>query len=152
MFKHTLIAGLAGALIATSPVCADDDIDAEAYIKYRENLMDSILAHRKGVSAILKGKVAAKAHLVRHARSLHELSMMLPEAFPEGSDFGETRAKENIWEDTDAFGAALKEFQQTTAALVETTGRTDDPAAVGEAMKRVGGSCKDCHKRFRSKK
>lgn len=147
--RQTLTALTIGALLV-SPVLAAE-IDAEAYIKYRENLMESAKAHSKSASAILKGKIQADDHLARHARALNEVAMMLPDAFPEGSDFGETSAKESIWEDTDAFAEALQQFQDATTALVTATTGTSDPAAVGKAMKQVGESCKSCHKRFRSK-
>lgn len=151
MFKHAVIVCLTTSLFASASAWADEDIDADAYIKYRENLMDSAKAHSKGISAILKGKVAAKDHLARHARSLNEIAAMLADAFPEGSDFGETRAKESIWEDDATFRKQLEKFHQASAALVETTAQTNDPAKVGKAMKDVSASCKSCHKKFRSK-
>ncbi len=130
---------------------ADDDIDADAYIKYRQNLMDSAKTHSRGISYILKGKLAASENIVHHARNLHELSLMFTHAFPEGSDFGETSAKEGIWEDTDGFMGAAKKNQQATATLVKAA-ESGDTARIGKAMGGVGKSCKGCHKKFRSKK
>lgn len=147
--RQTLTALTIGALIAV-PALADE-VNAEAYIKYRENLMESAKAHSKSAAEILKGKIQADDHLARHARALHEVAMMLPDAFPEGSDFGVTNAKEVIWEDTEGFAEALQKFQDATTSLVAATSGASDPAMVGKAMKQVGESCKGCHKQFRSK-
>jgi len=150
MMLRNFLIGLSLAVLFTGTAQADD-IDAEAYISYREDLMQSAKVHNKAISNIRKGKIAATDSLVRHARSLHELSMMFAEAFPEGSDFGETGAKEAVWNDPDGFKAALEQNQSATAALVKALQQDADAAAVGEAVKAVGKSCKGCHKKFRSK-
>jgi len=130
---------------------AQEDIDAEAYIHYREGLMESAKTHSKSIGYILKGRLATRENIVRHARNLHELSLMIPTAFPEGSDFGETSAKEDIWEDREGFMAAAKKNQQATASLVKAA-ESGDLAAVGKALGDVGQSCKGCHKKFRARK
>lgn len=127
------------------------EIDADAYIKYRENLMGNAKTHLKGIGDIIKGKLNEKGNVVRHARALHEVAMMISTAFPEGSDFGETSAKEKIWEDMDGFIAAAKRNQEAATALVKAA-ESGDMAAVGAAMKDVGKSCKGCHKEYRTKK
>ena len=147
--RNVLIGLSLGALLAGTAVA--DDVDAEAYIEYREDLMQSAKTHNKAVSNILKGKLSANDSLVRHARTLHELSMMFAESFPEGSDFGDTRAKDSVWSDPDAFQAALEKNQTATAALVTAVQNPADSATVGDAVKAVGKSCKGCHKKFRSK-
>ena len=149
MLRNVLIGLSLGALLAT-PVLADE-VDAETYIKYREDLMQSAKVHNKAISNILKGKLTANDSLVRHARTLHELSMMFAEAFPEGSDFGVTDAKAAVWSDPDAFQAALGEFQKATADLVEALQQPADSATVGKAAKAVGMGCKGCHDDFRAK-
>jgi len=149
MLRNVLIGLSLGALLTGTSVA--EDVDAEAFIEYREDLMQSAKIHNKGISNILKGKIAAQDSLVRHARTLHELSMMFAESFPEGSDFGDTRAKDTVWSDPDAFQAALEKNQTATAALVTALQNPADSATVGDAVKAVGESCKGCHKKFRSK-
>ena len=142
-------------LIAAVMVCSSGiqaaEVDAEAYIQYRQNLMENAKTHTKGIGNVLKGKLSTKENVVRHARALHEVTMMFPTAFPEGSDFGETSAKEKIWEEMDNFKAAAKKNQDAAAALIKAA-ESGDMAAIGAAMKDVGKSCKGCHKEFRSKK
>lgn len=71
--------------------------------------------------------------------------------FPAGSgpdDGIKTDALQAIWQKPD-------EFKQATAKFVEASGAFDaaaksgDVAAMGAAMKGLGGSCKDCHDKFR---
>ena len=137
------------ALFAGSAVA--EEVDADAFIKYRVNLMENARNHSRGISAILKGKVNMQGDIARHARALHEVSMMVPAAFPEGSDFGETNAKEKIWEEWDRFLAAAEKNQVAIAALVKAA-EGGDMGAIKAAVKDVGESCKSCHKAYRIKK
>ena len=43
------------------------------------------------------GKVAPPGHLAMHANALRDLASDLAALFPEGSDFGETKARADIW-------------------------------------------------------
>ena len=146
--RNVLIGLSLGALLATPALAAE--VNAEAYIEYREDLMQSAKTHNKAISNILKGKLSANDSLVRHARTLHELSMMFGEAFPEGSDFGVTDAKDAAWSDPDAFQAALEKNQTATADLVDALQKPADSATIGTAVKAVGMSCEGCHDDFRS--
>jgi cytochrome c556 len=128
-----------------------EDIDPEAYIKYREHLMENAKNHTQGIKAIAEGKVQLKEHLLHHARALHEISLMIPAAFPEGSDFGETSAKDKVWSDAEGFAAAAKKNQEATAVLVKAA-ESGDAGQFGEAMGAVGESCKGCHQTYRKKK
>ena len=142
-------------LIAVVMACSSgiqaSEVDAETYIQYRQDLMGNAKTHTKGIANVLKGKLSTKDNVVRHARALHEVTMMFPSGFPEGSDFGETSAKEKIWDERDNFNAAAKKNQDAAAALIKAA-ESGDMAAIGAAMKDVGKSCKGCHKEYRSKK
>jgi cytochrome c556 len=139
-----------GILMISTPVLAED-IDPEAYIKYREHLMENAKHHTQGIGDILKGKLHLPGNIIHHARALDEIAQMIPSAFPEGSDFGETSAKDNVWSDADGFAAAAKKSREATAALVKAA-ESGDTQQVGQAMAAVGDSCKGCHQEYRKKK
>ncbi|MBF0256283.1 MAG: cytochrome c [Gammaproteobacteria bacterium] len=147
--KKTLVS--ASLLILCSQTALATEVDAEAYIKYRENLMTSAKIHSGGIGDILKGKLPLQANLQAHARALHESISLFASAFPEGSDFGETAAKANVWSDAAGFAAAADKSTAAAAALVKAS-ETGDLQAIGAAMADVGKSCKGCHDEYRAKK
>ena len=148
--KKTMLMMAAALTFLTSNAIAEE-VDADTYIEYRESLMQDAKTHTKGIGNILKGKLPLKDNLLHHARALHEVSQMFPSAFPEGSDFGETSTKPNVWTDKAGFSKAAQNNQKATAALV-TAAESGDLKTIGNAMADVGKSCKGCHKEYRSKK
>lgn len=130
--------------------CAALASEPENYIKYRKAMMKAIGGHMSASSQILRGKVSADGDLEMHAASLAALTARLPRLFPDGSDFGETQAKEEIWENWDKFEQAAAASRDATARFAEAAG-SGDLAAARTAQKAVGKSCKGCHKDFRQK-
>ena len=70
--------------------------------------------------------------------------------FPPGSDKGppETYAKPEIWSDPEGFTAALDQAMNASLALAAVT----DEAQLKEAVGKVGGTCKNCHDKYRRPK
>jgi cytochrome c556 len=77
---------------------------------------------------------------------------MAPDAFPDVSKDGKTKAKPEIWTDTTGFAKAMKEFGDSSAALAALV-KTDhtNSAAFKAAAGKVGEACKGCHDNFRAK-
>jgi len=125
--------------------------EPENYIKYRQAMMKAIGGHSGAASQIVRGRVAPDGHLAMHAQALADLNANLTRLFPEGSDFGETKAKEAIWDQWDKFEKASDDAKTATAAFAEAVA-TGDADKIGAAFKEVGESCKGCHKDFREKK
>ncbi len=146
-----ITACIATSMILFSSATLAAEVDADSYIKYREGLMESAKNHSAGIGDILKGKLDLKANLIHHARALDETVGLFASAYPEGSDFGETRAKAEVWENPEGFAAAAKQSKEATAALLKAA-EGGDIKAIGAAMADVGKSCKGCHKEFRAKK
>ena len=73
-----------------------EEYEAEDLIEYRHEVMEAIKGHNKAIKAILEGKVPYDDHLDMHMTSLEALLSKVGELFPEGSDFGETDAKNAI--------------------------------------------------------
>lgn len=130
----------------TLPALAEVD-NPETWIEYRGLLMDSMKAHNKAAKRALK---LGPDHLLAHARSLQESASLIVASFPEGSDFGETEAKADVWDDPDGFAAAGRKYADAVDRLVQAAGAGDMNAA-GEALKAVGKGCKGCHDDYREK-
>jgi cytochrome c556 len=81
---------------------------------------------------------------------MRTLSQDIPALFPEDSDFGETRAKPEVWEKREGFKKASDVSRQSIDDLVKAieTGKSGELAA---KFKKVGDGCKGCHKDFRQK-
>jgi cytochrome c556 len=71
-------------------------------------------------------------------------------AFGPGTDKGMTRAKPEIWENTDDFVEKYGNFK-TAAAGLATAAQSGDKAMIGEAFKKTGGTCKACHDEYKAK-
>lgn len=138
---------LAGLLAAIGAVHA---AEPENYIKYRQAVMKAIGGHMGASSQIVRGKVPEDAQLAIHAQALADLNTGLTRLFPEGSDFGETKAKEAVWDDPAKFEQAANAAQDATAAFAAAVAGGDS-AKIAAAHKKVGQSCKGCHKDFRQK-
>lgn len=85
----------------------------------------------------------------KYARRVALLADFLPDAFPEISQAGETRAKSDIWSDRADFDKLLQNFQQHAAQLAQTSSSPDVTAFKAVAA-TVAHDCKSCHDRFRS--
>lgn len=119
-------------------------------MEYRQTIMGSLGAHRGALTAILNEDVPHEAHVLGHALSLQQLSVMASDIFPEGSHGEGSRALPDIWEDAAGFGEALSAFQSAADALAEAA-RAGDMAAVGDAAAGLGRTCGGCHRPFRAR-
>lgn len=71
--------------------------------------------------------------------------------FPAGSgpdDGIKTEALQTIWTKPAEFQQASTRFADEAAKFATVT-QTGDKAAIGAGMKALGGTCKDCHDKFR---
>ena len=121
-------------------VVADDDAD-QGIISYRQNVMKSAAGHLAAVKYLFKDNLALKGHLQKHANALADFATLLPDMFPEGSDFGDTDAKMAVWEKPDVFQEKVENFGKVTRAFAA------NPTEA--AFADVGKACKACHKEFR---
>jgi cytochrome c556 len=133
---------LAGALPARAQ---------EGAIHYRQAVYQSIGGHMKAIVTILKGEVPYTQDIAAHAAGIKQMSMIVPRLFPEGSDFGLTRAKEDIWKNPDDFKQKIENFQQAAAALDAVAGG-GDMGKTAEAVNALGKACKACHDKYRAEK
>jgi cytochrome c556 len=130
----------AGAALAAEP-------SPENLIKYRQALMHSIGAHMEATGLIARGQVTYQ-HRKEHADAVASMLKLAADAFPPESKDGDTEALPAIWEKPDAFAAAMKKAQDAAVAY-QTAAAGTDAAAMGAALRELGGSCKGCHDDFR---
>ena len=125
--------------------------ESEDLIKYRQGIMKAVGGHMSATSLIVRGKVPHKGQLKQHVSAMKLLTDDMPALFPEGSDFGETRAKDAVWEKPDEFSKASRISNDSIARLLKAVeGGNDSEILAG--FKKVGEGCKGCHKKFREKK
>jgi cytochrome c556 len=91
-------------------------------------------------AAVVKEQAEAMAARFESAKAL----------FPPGTEEGppETYVKPEIWSDTQGFVAAMDEAAEASRALASVT----EQAQLGEAVGAAGGTCKNCHDKFRRPK
>ena len=145
--KQLLTIGIAG-LIAMPVVSFG--AESEDLIKYRRGVMKAIGGHMSATSLIVRGKVPHKDQLKQHVNAMKLLTNDIPALFPEGSDFGETRAKEAVWEKPNEFSKASKTSNDSIANLLKAVEGGKD-SEISASFKKVGQGCKGCHKDFREK-
>ena len=105
----------------------------------------------KAVLDELKKDAPDKAVVAANAAKLKASSAALPTWFPKGSgpEAGvKTEAKPDIWSDAAGFAAAADRFK-TEAAKFDQLAQAGDLDAVKADVRAVGGSCKNCHDKFR---
>ena len=127
------------------------DYESEDFIEYRHEIMEAIKGHNKAIKAILQEKVPYSDHLDMHMKSLEALLGRVGELFPKGSDFGETKAKDAVWDNPEKFKQSVDKAQEAFATFKAVVAKGDNRASL-DAFKQFGkGSCGNCHKSFKKK-
>jgi len=132
-------------IVGAMPAFANDGA-----IAHRKAIYQAIGGHMKAMVAVLKGHVPHKESLAHHAQAMAALSQIAEKVFPPDSDFGETRAKEAIWQNQADFKKKVTAFQNAAAALAKTD--TKNMGAFAGAIGALGKTCKSCHDKYREEK
>ena len=126
-----------------------EEYEPEDLIEYRHEVMEAIKGHNKAIKAILEGKVPYNGHLEMHMTSLEALLGSVAELFPEGSDFGETDAKDAIWDNPEKFKQTVEKAQNAFATFKAVVAEGDSRASLAAHKKFGKASCGNCHKSFK---
>ena len=124
--------------------------EPEDIIKYRQNIMKAIGGHTAAAGSIVQGKVDYKNQLADHARALQALISDIPGLFPKDSDFGDTKAKDEVWSKRAEFEKRAQD-SKTKVDLFAKALQGGNQQTISASFKEVGESCKACHKDFRKK-
>ena len=127
------------------------DHEPEALIKYRQDVMTAIRGHNNAIKAIVNGKVPYSNQLAMHMDALEALFKQINVLFPEGSDFGETSAKDEIWDNPEKFRKTVDKSEEAFVKFKMAVNNGDN-TATKKAFKQFGKtSCGNCHKSFKKK-
>lgn len=124
--------------------------ETNPHIVHRQGLYKVLAGHLTAMKSIIFLDHSATDDLTYHAKSIRDTFTHFGNAFPEGSDFGETKAKADIWEDREAFKEKGKNAMAAAENLVKATER-GDKGDIADAFKKMVGACKSCHDDFREK-
>jgi cytochrome c556 len=142
-----LVVSLGVSLSVTTALAQDD----EAYIGYRQRVMQSQGASMGAIGDILKHKLPYNSHIAAHARDIQAMSTLIADAFKKEITAGKTDVKPEIWQEWEKFVAAAKDLERESAALAEVA-QGGDMEAMAAQVKKVGGACGNCHKPYRKPK
>lgn len=147
----TLIA--AGAMLATFAVGAiAQDMAVDPAIATMSP--DQVVAARKAAMKENGGTLKAAGALTGAEASaaadiLIKNFTNFPAMFPEGSIVGDSKALPAIWENKADFdGIFAKDLE--AAKAMKAAAEAGDADAYGAALKAIGGSCGECHQKYRS--
>ncbi|WP_439102620.1 c-type cytochrome [Congregibacter sp.] len=150
--KKLLATGLAVITLSAAPLALSHLVKEEAMQSYRQSYFTLIAMNFGPMAAMVKGdmpwdddKMLALAEDFAAVASVD-----VARAFGPGSDKGTTRAKPEIWENTDDFLEKYAALQSASEDLLAAA-KTGDRGAIGGAIKDTGGACKACHDEYKAK-
>nr|WP_316653123.1 cytochrome c [uncultured Gellertiella sp.] len=117
----------------------------------RKHMMEGMGKAMGGLVGIAKGKTAYDADVVKASlTTMADTMKTFPDQFPAGSETGhKTEASPKIWASMDDFKAKAAKLGGDATTLLAAL--PADKAAVGAAVKMLGGDCGACHEAYRLK-
>ena len=120
---------------------------ADARHKHFEALGDSF----KVIGDQMKASAPDFAAVRKSAGEIATASTQLETWFPKGSSKADglrTHALQAVWDKPEDFRQAAAKFTQEARSF-NAVAQGADKAALGQAVKSLGGACKGCHDKFR---
>ena len=151
MKKSITLVALA-ALLAIAPVAFTHLENAAFNQSYRQSLFALMGANFGPMGSMMKGEIPWDGEqFARWAGDLDRVAQLdIMRGFPPGSDGGKTRAKPNIWQNTEDFEAKIADLRREAAAMAEQAD-SGDRKALMKQFHKTGGTCKSCHDEYKSK-
>ena len=125
---------------------------ADELITARQNAMKSSAQAQKSLAGIARGAqpfdpviVTAALDAMTAALAAQRDGNLWDASAQQGSAV-KSRAAPTIWQQPDAFAAAMKELETAIATVRATT----DLASFKAAYSAIGSACRDCHDQFRA--
>lgn len=123
----------------------------EEAIKYRKNAFFVMQQHYARVGAMVAGRVPFDAKAAQDNAEIALFVGKLPWAgFTEGTDKGETKAKPEVWKESDKFKEGADKMLSDMQKLVAAT-RTGNLDSIKASFNATSGTCKSCHDAYREK-
>jgi len=145
-FKAILAAAMVAGMAFGSAVAADDGTH-----EMREGMMKKIGGAAGALAGIAKGDKPYDAAAVKTAlTTIAETAKVFPDQFKPGTEKSPDKlASPKIWENMADFQARAAKLSSDAQVALATL--PADPAAVGAALKTIGGNCGGCHQAYRLK-
>ena len=147
--KRLVMAALAATTLAAALPAAAQFQKPEDAVKYRKATFTVLAAHFGRIGAMVNGRAPFDAKAAAANADVVATLATLPwTAFGPGTDTGDTRAKAEIWSQSDKFKASGQKMVDEVAKLdaAAKAGNLDQiKAAFGETAK----TCKACHDSYR---
>ena len=122
---------------------------AKGIVKERMQLMKSYAASMKAINVELRDMASVNYILINaEANKIAESSQTIMELFPPGSGAGVSEASPKIWQKPEDFKKIIEDLKQAARTLAQSTG-TGAPKLVIENFRALGGTCKNCHQKYR---
>ncbi|MFT4769730.1 MAG: cytochrome c556 [Glaciecola sp.] len=152
MSKKLLATGLAVLTFGGAPMALSHLVKDEAMQSYRQSYFTLIAMNFGPMTAMVKGDMPwDDAKMLALAEDFAAIaSVDVARAFGPGSDKGTTRAKPEIWENTDDFLEKYAALQSAAEGLLAAA-QSGDRGTIGGAIKDTGGACKACHDEYKAK-
>jgi cytochrome c556 len=127
-------------------------VKEEAMQSYRQSYFTLIAMNFGPMTAMVKGDMPwDDAKMLALAEDFAAIAGVdVARAFAPGSDKGTTRAKPEIWENTEDFLEKYAALQSAAEGLLAAA-QSGDRSAIGGAIKETGGTCKSCHDEYKAK-
>ena len=136
-------------LLSTEAVAQDPK--SERMINHRRAAFTLMSSYFSRILNVVDGEVDFdKNSVIQSARTVEMLSKLPWIGFAPGTEFGETRAKPEIWLEEDEFEKLAVDMQNKVRDL-RITAEKGDPAQVKLAFVTARKSCGACHDRYRKK-
>ncbi|MFO7809672.1 c-type cytochrome [Guyparkeria sp.] len=151
MIKRSILSLTSAAVLATGMHGVAHANDPADVVEYRQAVFQVTKNNFGPIADMLKGDIEYDQEAIKKMASVVEMMSTLVEGqFPEGTGplETETNALMDIWDEPEAFGERIAEFEQTAVTLVEAA-NSGDKRQLAAAVKDVGASCKACHDDFR---
>lgn len=145
---------LAAVLLPLAAIAlpAHAQVKPDDAIRYRISAYQVLVWNWAPMGAMVRGRVPFDATAFsRGADRVQQISGMLLEGFPAGSDQGslKTAAKPEIWRNFADFEKKMKDFEAATAELARVA-KAGDEAATKAQFAKTSESCKACHDRYKA--
>ena len=147
-FIVTLLAISAASIIFSAAAQFAKPEDA---VKYRKAAFTVTAAHFGRMGAMAQGKAPFDAKLAaENAEIVADMAKLPWQAFGEGTETADSKAKPEIWKQNAKFKELSDKFQSESVKLAAAakTGKED---AFKAAFTATAGTCKSCHDEFRNK-
>ena len=140
---------LSAALLALPSLAHAQDRKIEQAIKHRKAAFTLMATYVNRMVQTVDGHRPFDAkQMAEDAKAVELLSKLPWEGFVEGSERGDTRAKDDIWFEDEKFKRYAHDLQAKSAG-VTTAAASGDLRRFKAAVGQMRDACNTCHKAFR---